>query len=68
MWIIYEPVEGDSRILGLAIYGVDAVDLNSGWDGFDERRYLADQVRAFRNCPSFRYPQRWTSASCVLIA
>jgi ubiquinone/menaquinone biosynthesis C-methylase UbiE len=27
---------------------VDHVDLNSGWDGFDERRYLADQVRVFR--------------------
>jgi SAM-dependent methyltransferase len=38
----------DPRLLGLPIYGVDAIDLNSSWDGFDERRYLADQVRAFR--------------------
>jgi SAM-dependent methyltransferase len=43
-----ESSESDPRILGLPIYGVDAIDLNSGWDGFDERRYLADQVKVFR--------------------
>jgi SAM-dependent methyltransferase len=43
-----EPSENDPRILALPVYGVDAIDLNSGWDGFDERCYLADQVRAFR--------------------
>jgi SAM-dependent methyltransferase len=43
-----ESSESDPRILGLPIYGLDAIDLNSGWDGFDERRYLADQVRVFK--------------------
>jgi ubiquinone/menaquinone biosynthesis C-methylase UbiE len=43
-----EPCEGDPRLLGLAIYGIDAIDLNCGWDGFEERRYLADQVQVFR--------------------
>jgi SAM-dependent methyltransferase len=43
-----EPVEGDPRTLGIPIYGIDAIDLNSGWDGFDERRYLADQLRVFK--------------------
>jgi hypothetical protein len=32
-----ESSESDPRILGLPICGVDAIDLNSGWDGFDER-------------------------------
>jgi SAM-dependent methyltransferase len=43
-----EPVASDPRTLGIPIYGIDAIDLNSGWGGFDERRYLADQVKAFR--------------------
>jgi ubiquinone/menaquinone biosynthesis C-methylase UbiE len=42
-----ESFENDPRILGIAIYGINTIDLNSGWDGFDERRYLADQFRAF---------------------
>jgi SAM-dependent methyltransferase len=43
-----EPFAGDPRILGIAIYGIDVIDLNSSWDGFDERRYFADQLRVFR--------------------
>jgi ubiquinone/menaquinone biosynthesis C-methylase UbiE len=43
-----EPHERDTRLLGLLMYAVDVIDLNSGWDGFEERRYLADQVRVFR--------------------
>ena len=43
-----DPFAGDPRTLGIAIYGIDVIDLDSGWDGFDERRYLADQVRVFR--------------------
>jgi SAM-dependent methyltransferase len=43
-----EPFAGDPRTLGIGIYGIDVIDLDSGWDGFDERRYLADQVRVFR--------------------
>jgi SAM-dependent methyltransferase len=43
-----ESSESDPRTLGLPIYGVDAIDLKSGWDGFEERRYLADQVKIFR--------------------
>jgi SAM-dependent methyltransferase len=43
-----EASESDPRILGLALYGIEAIDLNSGWDGFEERRYLADQVKLFR--------------------
>jgi ubiquinone/menaquinone biosynthesis C-methylase UbiE len=43
-----EPCAGDPRMLGIAIYGIDVIDLDSGWDGFEERRYLADQVRVFR--------------------
>ena len=58
-----EPSESDPRILGLPIYGVDAIDLNSGWDGFDERRYLADQVRAFR---ATEFPLSATLDNCKL--
>jgi SAM-dependent methyltransferase len=43
-----EPSESDPRLLGLPLYGIEAIDLNSGWDGFEERRYLADQVKVFR--------------------
>jgi SAM-dependent methyltransferase len=43
-----EPTESDVRLLGLPLYGIEAIDLSSGWDGFEERRYLADQVRVFR--------------------
>jgi SAM-dependent methyltransferase len=43
-----EPVESDPRTLALPIYGIDLIDLNSGWDGFEERRYLADQARVFK--------------------
>jgi ubiquinone/menaquinone biosynthesis C-methylase UbiE len=43
-----EPPERDPRLLGLPIYALDVIDLNSGWDGFEERRYLGDQVRVFR--------------------
>jgi SAM-dependent methyltransferase len=43
-----EPFAGDPRVLGVPIYGIDVIDLNSGWDGFDERCYLAAQVRVFR--------------------
>jgi ubiquinone/menaquinone biosynthesis C-methylase UbiE len=48
-----EPLQGDPRMLGIPIYGIDTIDLDSGWDGFDERHYLADQVRVFRTaeCP-----------------
>ena len=41
-------VEGDPRALGVAIYGIDPIDLNAGWDSFEERRYLADQIKVFR--------------------
>jgi SAM-dependent methyltransferase len=58
-----ELVESDSRILSLPIYGVDAIDLNSGWDGFDERRYLADQVRVFR---AAEFPLSATLDQCKL--
>jgi SAM-dependent methyltransferase len=47
-----EPYQNDPRILALPVYGVDAIDLDSGWDGFDERRYLADQMRVFRAAES----------------
>jgi SAM-dependent methyltransferase len=43
-----EPFAGDPRSLGITVYGIDVIDLDSGWEGFDERRYLADQVRVFR--------------------
>ena len=43
-----QSVENDPRILGIPLYGIEAIDLNSGWDGFEERRYLADQVKVFR--------------------
>jgi SAM-dependent methyltransferase len=42
-----EPVGSDPRTLGLPVYGIDAIDLDSGWDGFEERHYLADQIRVF---------------------
>jgi ubiquinone/menaquinone biosynthesis C-methylase UbiE len=58
-----EPAANDPRILGLPIYGVDAIDLNSGWDGFDERRYVADQVRVFRATES---PLSATLDNCQL--
>jgi SAM-dependent methyltransferase len=58
-----EPSESDPRILSLPIYGVDAIDLNSGWDGFDERRYLADQVRVFR---AAEFPLSATLDHCKL--
>lgn len=58
-----ELAENDPRILSLPIYGVDAVDLNSGWDGFDERRYLADQVRVFR---AAEFPLSATLDHCKL--
>ena len=58
-----EPSGSDPRILALPIYGVDAIDLNSGWDGFDERRYLADQVRVFRTAAS---PLSAALDSCML--
>jgi ubiquinone/menaquinone biosynthesis C-methylase UbiE len=43
-----ESVDGDPRVLGVAIYGIDSIDLNAGWDSFEERRYLADQIKVFR--------------------
>ena len=43
-----ESVASDPRTLALPIYGVDLIDLNSGWDGFEERRYLAEQARVFK--------------------
>jgi ubiquinone/menaquinone biosynthesis C-methylase UbiE len=58
-----EPAANDPRILGLPIYGVDAIDLNSGWDGFDERRYVADQVRVFR---AAEFPLAATLDNCQL--
>jgi SAM-dependent methyltransferase len=42
-----EPVGSDPRTLGLPIYAIDVIDLESGWDGFEERRYLADQIKVF---------------------
>jgi SAM-dependent methyltransferase len=45
-WV--ESSQSDPRLLGLPLYGIEAIDLNSGWDGFEERRYLADQVKVFR--------------------
>jgi ubiquinone/menaquinone biosynthesis C-methylase UbiE len=58
-----EPAVNDPRILSLPIYGVDAIDLNSGWDGFDERRYFADQVRVFR---AAEFPLSATLDNCQL--
>jgi len=45
------PVASDPRTLGIVLYGIDAIDLDSDWNGFEERRYLADQVRVFRSTP-----------------
>jgi hypothetical protein len=59
-----EPSESDPRLLGLPIYGVDAIDLNGGWDGFDERRYFADQSSEPLNP---LYPLPWTFAGWDLI-
>jgi SAM-dependent methyltransferase len=58
-----ERAEGDPRALSLPLYGVDAVDLESGWEGFEERRYLADQVRVFR---AAEFPLAATLDRCAL--
>jgi SAM-dependent methyltransferase len=47
-----ESTEDDPRMLGVAIYGIDPIDMNGGWDSFEERRYLGDQVKVFRPAES----------------
>lgn len=41
-------IPNDSRPLGIPIYGIDILDLDSGWNGFDERAYLANQIQVFQ--------------------
>ena len=41
-------INNDSRLLGIPIYKIDFIDLDSGWDGFEERQYLADQINIFK--------------------
>jgi len=41
-------INNDPRLLGIPIYKIDFIDLDSGWDGFEERQYLADQIKIFK--------------------